>query len=213
MKLIKYLLFCIVIFSSCKSQKQHLVKNYKDKSIQVQDSLAFELCQIFGLDQGIRDPFLWRKHIEFGNVHRAIDTLSFNRVVDFVKKNGYPNEKLLGKENIKIECVEGAAFAVLLHNPHRLVNEKEHFNLFLNEVKKGNLTSEFLATILDKYYWIKSKNKENRRVLYGSQFGKPCIQTKEITNMARIEIGLKPLRDDDFVDCNGEEQHILNERK
>lgn len=37
--------------------------------------------------------------------------------------------------------------------------------------------------------------------MYGSQFGKPCIQHKEETNKARLEIGLEILPDSMFVNC------------
>lgn len=202
------IVFCILIFNiSCSTHKidienKNCLQNVKRN--QLQDSLAFELCQIYGLDQGIRNEFLWRKHVNFGNVHNAIDTLNFNRVIKFIKKNGFPTKILLGENNLKNECVDGAVIAVLLHNPHRIVNETVFFDLFNNEIKKGNLKSERLADILDKYYWIKSKNKKERRVFYGSQFGKPCIQTKEATNLARIEIGLRVLKDEEFVDCGTE---------
>lgn len=111
------------------------------------------------------------------------------------------------------ECVGAAFTAVLLHNPHRLVNEQKYFDLFLNEVRKGNLEPDFYAAILDKYYWAKSTNKETRRVFYGPQFGKPCIQTKEATNKARVEIGLRPLEDSGFVDCDGEKLDMPKERR
>lgn len=170
----------------------------------LKDSLAFELCQIYGFDQGIRDFSLDFNRRE---IMPKIDTLNFNRVVSFVEQNGFPTRKLLGNR-MDIECVGGAVIAVLLHNPHRLVNEQRYFDLFLNEVKNGNLPADFFATILDKYYWAHSKNKETRRVFYGSQFGKPCIQTKEATNLARLEIGLDALKDEDFVDCENEELNM-----
>lgn len=88
-----------------------------------------------------------------------------------------------------------------MHNPQQLVNEQEYFELFLNDVKSGNLKPESLALVLDKYYRVNSKNKTTRCVFYGSQFGKPCIQTKKATNKARIEIGLEALEDSVFVDC------------
>jgi hypothetical protein len=206
----KYLPISILSFFlfSCHVQKstETIAFNaHSDSKIEkIQDSLSFELCKIYGLDQGIRDKFLWRNNIDFGNVNTAIDTLNFNRVIDFVKRNGFPTKQLLGEDNIKIECVSNAVTAVLLHNPHRLVLEKKHFDLFLNEVKAKRLTPEYFSTILDKYYWTKSNNKDTRRVFYGSQFGKPCIQTKIETNLAREEIGLKPLEDSEFVDCSGE---------
>lgn len=118
----------------------------------------------------------------------------------------------MGIDNFDNECVELAVPAVLLHNPNRLVKEKKYFDLFFNEVKKDNLRASYFAMILDKYYWVYSKNKQTRRVFYGSEFGKPCIQTKVATNSARIEIGLKALDDDGFVDCGDEELDMPKER-
>ena len=187
-----------------KSDQEYIVNQNK-----IKDSLAFELCQIYGSDQGIRDFSL---KIDTRQVTLALDTLNFKKVVGFVTDNGYPTQKLLGKENLDNECVVLAVPAVLLHNPGRLVKEKKYFDLFLNEVKKNNLEASYFATILDKYYWFYSKNKEIRRVFYGSVFGKPCIQTKDATNKARIEIGLKALDDDGFVDCGEEELDMPKER-
>jgi hypothetical protein len=56
----------------------------------------------------------------------------------------------LGEKNYSFESVQSAAGVVLLHNPHRLVNEQKYFELFLNEVKRGNLKPESLALVLDK---------------------------------------------------------------
>src|SRR5205814_1327911 len=106
---------------------------------------------------------------------------------------GYPTKKLLGEKNYKHECVYVASGAVLLHNYWRLAKENEYYDLFLTEVKKGNMKPETFANVLDKYYFANSKNRQTRRVFYGSDWGKPCIQTKEATNKARMEIGLKPL--------------------
>ncbi|NJM78839.1 MAG: hypothetical protein HC854_03025 [Flavobacterium sp.] len=202
---------CITVLTliSCNSKK--VISNKQiDEVTKKQDSLAFELCQIYGLDQGVR---LSEGFPNKMMLVQNIDSLCFKRVINFIKINGYPTDKILGERNYKQECVPGSVIAVLLHNPHRLVREREYFELLLNEVKKGNLKPESFATILDKYYWTKSKNKETRRVFYGSQFGKPCIQTKDETNKARVEIGLKPLNDDEFVDCEGEELDMPKERK
>lgn len=206
------LLLISSVFMSCS--KKHIENNAKGlapaKATFIQDSLAFELCKIYGFDQGIRD---YNLKVNRKELMPKIDTLSFNRIVSFLEENGYPSERLLGEENMKQECVEAAFTAVLLHNPHRLVNEQKYFDLFFNEVKKGNLDASFFATILDKYYWANSKNRINRRVFYGSQFGKPCIQTKEATNKARMEIGLESLGDDGFVDCGQEDLNMPKERR
>lgn len=207
-----FVIFCICFFFSCS--RQHGRNSSKallaTESAFVQDSLAFELCKIYGFDQGIRDYGL---KVNRKELMPKGDSLSFNKVVLFLEKNGYPNEALLGEKNIQQECVSAAFTAVLLHNPHRLVNEAKYFDLFLKEVRKGNLDAAFFATILDKYYWARSTNKTNRRVFYGSQFGKPCIQTKEATNKARIEIGLEPLEDNGFVDCGQEILEMPKQRK
>jgi hypothetical protein len=163
----------------------------------LQDSLAFEICQMYGLDQGVRLSPGFKGKWDFID---PIDSLNFTKVINFVKKNGYPTAKLLGRNNYKHECVSTSFHAILLHNPVQLVKNKEYFNLFLEEVNKGNLSRELFATMLDKYYWLKKGN--NGHVLYGSQFGKPCIQSKEETNKARQEIGLNALSESEFIDCS-----------
>lgn len=209
MRLFVFLVLLSVYGCSSSSQLKKSDQEYTVKQNQIKDSLAFELCQIYGSDQGIRDFSL---KFDKGEAMLALDTLNFNKVVAFVTANGFPTHKLLGIENFDKECVALAVPAVLLHNPNRLVKEKKYFDLFLNEVKKNNLDASYFATILDKYYWVYSKNKETRRVFYGSQFGKPCIQTKDATNKARIEIGLRPLEDDGFLDCGDEELDMPKER-
>lgn len=189
----------ISFFISC-NENQNLQEQNPRSSIleaqkKLQDSLAFELCAIYGLDQGIRNDSL---NINKRAVMPKVDTLNFNRFVDFVKKHGYPNRNLLGEENFKHECVNSADLAVMLHNPHRLVNEKEYFDLFYEEVEKGNMPRSFFVDVLDKYYFVKSGWKH---AMYGSQFGIPCLKTKEQTNQLRKEVGLEPLQDEDFKIC------------
>ena len=97
------------------------------------------------------------------------------------------------------ECVDLAAVAILLHNPHRVAKEDEVRNLLLQEVEKGNMKREFLAAVLDKYYWSKKGN--NRRVYYGTQFGKPCIKDRAKSDSLRKAISLPPLKTEDFKNC------------
>ena len=97
------------------------------------------------------------------------------------------------------ECVDLAAVAILLHNPHRVVKEDDVRNLLLQEVEKGNMKREFLAAVLDKYYWVKKGN--NRRVYYGTQFGKPCIKDRAKSDSLRKAISLPPLKTEDFKNC------------
>ncbi|MGG7035720.1 MAG: hypothetical protein ACI7YS_11095 [Flavobacterium sp.] len=194
--IITFLLAIALSVLGCKTSNLKSNKVSKVIKKDLQDSLAFELCQLYGSDQGLRETM---------KLNGALDTLNFIKLVKFVKENGYPNIKLVGEKNAKHECVLSTAGAILLHNYWRLAKEDEHFYLFQNEVKKGRMSGKAFANVLDKYYYANSKNKKNRRVFYGSDWGKPCIQTKEATNKARIEIGLIPLEDKDFVDCGNEE--------
>lgn len=202
-----YLLTFLFIFQllfSCISSKP--LNTIKIDNTFKQDSLAFELCQIYGFDQGIRQGFSKFEgkpkglHMDWSLIH-AVDTVNFNKIVQFVKKNGFPRKEILGENYNNFECVGATAHAVLLHNPHRLINEKEYFNLFFAEVEKGNLQMDNFILFLDKYYVIRRDSLGNRKLLYGSQFGKPCLKYRKKSDSVRAEIGLPPLHDSMFIKC------------
>jgi len=192
----------IIVFSmlllACNEKGQIDSTHHNEQlNIESQDSLAFKLCELYGFDQGIRDREI------FMDLHRdlasKIDLMNFEKLITIIKEYGFPNEELIGKRNWSQQCVKSSAVAILLHNPHRLIYDQEYFDLFLEEVNKGNMEREFLATVLDKYYWSQSRGQ---RVMYGSPFGVPCIETKNETNKLRKEIGLEPLVDDEFKVCD-----------
>lgn len=93
MKPFTILFLCIILFSCNKKEEKNFHNPSTDKNIQ--DSLAFELCTMFGLDQGIRDMEIFSL---LGNTSRNIDSLSFNRLVKFIKTYGYPNKQLVGEK-------------------------------------------------------------------------------------------------------------------
>ncbi len=198
MKYLKTLtLLSVVLFllQTCKSTD---IKGSADVIRKRQDSLAFELCKIYGLDQGIRKspgmPNKW-------NFMLPIDSINFFKILDFTKTHGFPNKKILGQENYSHECVQASAIAILLHTPHILVNNKEYLDVFIEETNKETLKKETLALILDKYYAIRRDEFGNRRQLYGSQFGKPCKKFRRESDSVRAVIGLAPLPDSLFVQC------------
>ncbi|RNL86693.1 hypothetical protein ED312_11210 [Sinomicrobium pectinilyticum] len=203
LKVIFILIFTISIlflFHSCIGYRENAIRDIQKIK---QDSLAFELCKIYGSDQGIRDmKLISRKETGALKFSPHLDSINFFKIVDFVKKNGIPNKKLLGEDNFSYECVEGAFFAVLLHTPHMLVNNKEYLDVFLEEVNKGNLKMETLITILDKYYVIRKDEFGNRKLLYGSQFGKPCLKYRKQSDSVRAVIGLPPLKLKKFKKCD-----------
>lgn len=192
-----------VLFATCKSYDRNklTLKNTTSE----QDSLSFELCKIYGSDQGIRDMrLLTNKEAGALQFSPYLDSINFFKILDFVKKYGVPNENLLGKENYSYECVEMAYKAVLLHTPHMLVNNREYLNIFLKEVEAGNMEMKTLIAILDKYYLIRKDEFGNRRLLYGSLFGFPCLKYKHESDSARAVLGLPPLADSLFVVCKSQ---------
>lgn len=164
--------------------------------IEQQDSLAFELCEIYGLDQGIRQRGIL-EHIINTDAGKAIEQYNFEKIIDFIVKYGYPTERIVGKRNYEMECVNSAAWAVLLHNPKKV--RENHLDLLLDEVNKGNMTYENIANILDKEIWANSRGED---VLYGSDFGMPCSFQKEETQAARKKAGLPPLDEALFENCD-----------
>lgn len=194
----KKLLFLSILLLSfaCTENKKPSISEESTVNQQLIDSIAYELCTMYGLDQGIRNEgtFILSKREDI----LKIDSINFAKLVRIVKEFGYPNKAFFGKEHIPHECVELSSMAIMLHNPHKIIHDQALFDLFLDEVNKGNLSREFFATILDKYYWSKSRGE---RVMYGSSFGVPCIDTKDETNRLRMEIGLEPLKEEEFKDC------------
>lgn len=200
----KFLIFfyCIIfVLLSCTSTKYNFSENNKSAlEIQFADSLSNELCKIYGLDQGVRHLPDFERKTE--TIH-LVDSVNFNKIITFIKNNGYPSAKKLGDNYKKFECVELSATSILLHNPKRIIENKDNFNLLVTEFKKGNLSERNLLNFFDKYYWLRKDSLGNRKLVYGSDFGKPCLKYKEISDKIRIEIGLKPLNDSLFnKNCN-----------
>ena len=181
--IIKVLLLFVVLYG-CSAQSKRTSKN----------NLAFELCEIYGIDQGIRQEGIV---IDKKSNIKKIDSLNFQRVINFINKNGYPNKDNIGTY-INEECVQAAATVVLLHNPQHIVNNKENRDILIKEVKKGNMKEETLLLIMDKYYWHISKGK---KVYMGSKFGKPCIKDRAKSDSLRKTISLPPLKTEDFKTC------------
>jgi len=200
------LILPLIFFSlfSCSNYKNKIDNktNFNSNEIKKQDSLAFKLCEIYGSDQGIRHmKLITNKDAGALKFSPYLDSINFFKIVDFVKDNGIPNEKLVGKENFSTECVRAAYMSVLLHTPHMLINNEEYLDLFVAEVENGNLKVENLITILDKYYVIRKDKLGNRKLLYGSQFGKPCLKFRKKSDSVRATVGLPPLKLEDFKKC------------
>jgi len=183
MRKISILLFCSLLFLQCAS-----IKPEQDQTI-----LALQLCELYGSDQSIRSKTFAQKNSE---LLPLLDSINFSKAVSFVQTHGMPNEQLLGPANYQIECVKLALFSILLHNPDKLIQNESHYNLFLNEVVAKRMKPEIFALIIDKYYWSRGEN-----LVYGGQFGLPCMSEKVAVNQRRKVLGLDELADSDFKIC------------
>lgn len=198
MKYIFFLIFTVTLSVSSYSQTRD-INNLADST---RERLAFELAQIFAFDQGIRDFHILKNYYgELTKIMPAIDSINFEKFVAFIKEYGYPTKSLLG-EYFKYESVRMADVVMLLHNPRRLVKDSEIYQLFKNEVEKGRLSASLFAEALDKYYvFYEGKS------LYNSQFKKSpklavkgvLITDKHLSDSLRMDIGLPPLAEDEFI--------------
>lgn len=178
-KIILIIIYIFIVSWNCYSQQGNL-----------QDSLSFELCKIYGSDQGLRSDLM--------KYDLDLDSINFYKVIKFIQMYGYPNEQLLGS-NYHYECVKASVSVVLLHNPHRIVYNKKYSDLLLKEVERGNLKIEMFLGIIDKYYLVKRGN--NHKIYMGSFFGKPCIQDRQKSDSLRSIYGLPPLKEESFKKC------------
>lgn len=196
-------LFCATL--SAKSQ----ITNTR-----LQDSIALELAEIYILDQTVR-PKPWEKERILNKISsemepeswktmvRSIDSMHFAKLIGIIDKYGFPSKQTLG-DIYKHEKVSNASLVVLLHNPKRLYEERV-YTLLKREVEAGRLSNKTLADYLDKYHvWYEERS------LYDSQFkgalpeGKRgvLITDKHLSDSLRMNIGLPPLKIDEFIDCS-----------
>lgn len=190
MRITLVLLVAMIGAISCSSSKLNFER---DAKVFKNENLAFLLSQLYGSDQTIREVNDSKPGVI---IMQKIDSLNFVRLIEFIEEHGFPNEKLLGRFYTEYECVCLAAPSILLHNSSRVV-QKNTFDLLKQEVQKGNMKSELLALVLDKFY-VYNKGYS----LYHTQFKKANIKNKEIVNKARLEIGLEALPDSLFTNSN-----------
>ncbi|MGS4345604.1 hypothetical protein ACKUSY_08440 [Myroides odoratus] len=183
MKKIGILLFCSFFFLQCAS-----LKSERDQTI-----LALQLCELYGADQSVRSKTFAGKN---SDLLPQLDSINFSKVVSFVQAHGMPNEQLLGTANYQVECVKLAVFSILLHNPDKLIAHETYYTLFLNEVQAGRMNPAVFALLIDKYYWSRGES-----LVYGGQFGFPCLSEKATVNQRRKALGLEELEDSAFKIC------------
>jgi len=170
----------------------NIILKAQDIEKRVKDSIKYELCKIWATDQTMRHELIE----EAPKILHKIDSLNYESFLSIVRKYGFPSSKKLGAIE-ECDCLQ-AGVVILLHNPRKIV-QKEIFNLFLGEVKKGDLNPILFANALDKYYIFYEGYS-----LYGAipQVKKPQIKNFELVNSKRQELDLPPLGKECFEENN-----------
>ena len=113
------ILFSVALFAQKESEY-----NYE------KDQLAFELCGLYTIDQSIRTPEIFKL---LGRNMIAFDSINFSKFIKFVKKNGFPNKKMVGEHNWSHPSVGGVGFRYLVHNPNKVATE--YYGLFRTQLE------------------------------------------------------------------------------
>ncbi|MDR1092003.1 MAG: hypothetical protein LBL79_13085 [Prevotella sp.] len=175
-----------------------LFANVCAQEIKSQNTLAFDLCQLSAIDQTIRTT-------EYFDILKKewakADSLNFNKFIEFVKENGFPNEKLVGEENWTQGCVKMAGFIYLVHNPKRVAGK--FYNLFKDEVDKGNLSPTMFSYALDRYYVsVEGRSYFDTPYKVWTTANGVCLQDRAKSDSLRASIGLEPLPESAFINCS-----------
>jgi len=169
----------VLTFCSLTSHGQSINNSTKD-------SLRIVICKMLSEDKDQRTG------IEDKRNQKQIDSIHFYQLTAITKRFGYPDRKRIGDNNCSVN-----PFIILLHNPDRLI-EKENYELFINEFRKGNISGWELGQALDRYYV--HYYKKSLYGLYGRD-NKPCLDDIDTVNKNRRELGLKELKEDGFKTC------------
>lgn len=192
----KYIYVLLFLLSFSNIQAQYTIK--QDSVVFHQNRLAFELSQLYAIDQTIRSSDYMKV---IGKNMVAIDSLNFEKFISFVKENGFPNKKMVGDINWAQESVGAVGFVYMVHNPKKVA--KKYYELFKSEIDKGNLNPELFAYALDRYF-VSSEGRSYFNTPYKAwaSANGVCLQDKEKSNNLRLDIGLEPLPDSVFIDCS-----------
>ena len=153
---------------------------------ETKDSLRNVICKMLADDKRVRNGDMEVKK------QKQIDSINFYQLTDITKNFGFPDKKRIGGNDCSVD-----PFIILLHNPDRLI-EKENYELFINEFRKGNISGWELGQALDRYYV--HYYKKSLYGLYGRD-NKPCLDDIDTVNKNRRELGLKELKEDGFKTC------------
>lgn len=132
-------------------------------------------------------------------LQKPLDKLNQGKFLQIMKEYGYPNANLFYQDSDSTGKIQYVAqlTGYILH----LLGD-ENFNnlkpLFFKEVKNGKMPANHYAVWYDRNLYVMGKKQFYGE--YNSAF--PCVEDLTVTNNARKEIGLEPLKNNNCMDLS-----------
>jgi hypothetical protein len=154
-------------------------------------ALRSELLERAAKDQAVRDELTNKGVIELDQATlgrmNAIDADNTKRMRQIVRQYGWPSPELIGHDGVK------AAFLLVQHAA--LTFQKEMLPLVKKAYKKGGLSGESYALLLDRVLVGEGKSQVygTQVKLKGKEFVPDPIKDEVNVDKRRAEVGLPPL--------------------
>ena len=164
--------------------------------------LRQKINEIYDLDQKHRDKhelhpwnFLWRPFIWI-KWKKTTKKIVENELIPFIRKNGFPNEKLIGIDEASFHHKQkhdhlksNYAFMILIH--YYSIPRTADFNeLLLSQIKSGNIHPRQYASLIDFQAYV-GKGKYYKGLHYNEWHHSKNEKEIEQINKNRIKIGLE----------------------
>jgi len=183
---------CFIIIVSCALSLASYVHAQTDGAQAVANlALRRELLQRVAQDQAIRDELI-KKGMEkpdqsvFARM-AAIDAANTKRMKTIIRRYGWPGPRLVGRDGTD------AAFLLVQHA--QLALQKEALPLVEKAYRKGELSGESYALLLDRVLVGEGKRQVygTQAKLKGKEFVPDPIEDEGNVDKRRAEVGLPPL--------------------
>ncbi len=143
----KHALLLLVIFGSFSYSATASNELLHRDKLTRRDSAALELVQLWGYAQGAHDVLLQSPSPMLVNNMAVVDSICFDRAIQFIRHYGYPTPTLLGKY-ARLEQTQ-VLIPILLRNRTRLA-APDIRELLQNEAKAHRLSRKVLNTLLEE---------------------------------------------------------------
>jgi len=182
-----------VFYTNVKKNEDSLMNLYSSR---INWSLREEINQMFSKDQKIREEYYDANIFQRNKIRKKWESLNakqVKRLIEITDQYGFPGENLIGIDrnemHPKINTTNysaGMPIVILIH--HFSQPNLSYDEMFLEQVKKGNLYNEHFVTICD-FEAKFGKNRFENFGYYGSRH-QPKKLDKNTLNLKRQEIGI-----------------------